>query len=174
MFEGSTTNGMFSTIGTGTAIQFNRRIRLAAKVNVMSATDSGNYVQRLTFGKRGSGASGSDVGDLAVRGFGVKSTGASNAIVLTVHNGTTLTDVTSTFTPTAGGTFDILIDSDGSGNVTLYVNGTQHATTTAGPTGASTGIVPTVWVETVATAAVAAGSNSAFHATNITLDLGTA
>ena len=88
--------------------------------------------------------------------------------------GTTLTDVTSTFTPSLGSNFDILIDSDGSGNVTLYVNGSSVATTSAGPTGSSTGIVPTVWVETVATASVGAGSSSAFHATNMTLDLGTA
>ena len=60
--------------------------------------------------------------------------GGSAALVLTVSNGTTLTEVTSSFTPTLQQVFDWKIYSDGSGNVTLWVNDSQVATSTGGPT----------------------------------------
>jgi len=46
--------------------------------------------------------------------------------------------VTSSFTPTLKQCFDWEIYSDGAGNVTLFVNDSQVATTTAGPTGTQT------------------------------------
>ena len=60
--------------------------------------------------------------------------GGSQALVLTVSNGSTLTEVTSSFTPVANQVFDWKIYSDGAGNVTLWVNETSVATSTAGPT----------------------------------------
>jgi hypothetical protein len=59
-------------------------------------------------------------------------------LVLQVSNGSTTTSVTSSFTPTLRQAFDWTLYSDGSGNVTLYVNDSQVATTTAGPTGTQT------------------------------------
>jgi hypothetical protein len=70
----------------------------------------------------------------AQRGVGFKvAGGGSAALQLVVTNGTTVTTVTSSFTPTLRQVFDWKIYSDGAGNVTLYVNDSQVATTTAGP-----------------------------------------
>jgi hypothetical protein len=59
--------------------------------------------------------------------------GGSVALVLTVSNGTAVTETTSSFTPVLGQVFDWKIYSDGTGNVTLWVNDSQVATSTGGP-----------------------------------------
>ena len=70
----------------------------------------------------------------AQRGVGFKvAGGGSAAMQLVVTNGTTVTSVTSSFTPTLRQVFDWKIYSDGAGNVTLFINDSQVATTTAGP-----------------------------------------
>jgi hypothetical protein len=69
--------------------------------------------------------------------FGASATNTLSALVLDVHNGTTLTSVTSSFTPVLTQGFDVMVYSDGAGNVTLYVNDVQVATTSAGPTTAA-------------------------------------
>jgi len=70
----------------------------------------------------------------AQRGVGFKVAGGGTAALqLVVTNGTAVTTVTSSFTPTLRQVFDWKIYSDGAGNVTLYVNDSQVATTTAGP-----------------------------------------
>ena len=94
-------------------------------------TDS-NTVNRVCFGK----LNGVTLGDLATRGIAIKQV-ASGALILQVHNGTTLTSVTSSLTPVISSSYDILITSDGSGNVTMYSNDSQIATTSAGPSTAS-------------------------------------
>jgi hypothetical protein len=96
-----------------------------------TATDA-NSISRVTFGKNNA------VGDPVINCVGIRMT-ASNAMQLIVHNGTTLTAVTTTssFVPTVPITCDIRIVSDGAGNVQLYINDTLEATTTAGPTGTS-------------------------------------
>jgi hypothetical protein len=78
----------------------------------------------------------------AIRGFGWKlAGGGAAALQLVVSNGTTVTTVSSSFTPTLRVVFDWKIYADGAGNVTLYVNDSQVATTAAGPTGtASSGL----------------------------------
>ena len=96
------------------------------------------------------------VGVLARRGYGWRCTGGAGSRFLTleVHDGTTLTSVTSTYAVSAV-SFDWDLISDGAGTVTLYVNGTQVATTTGGPTG-SVNLTPAVWQEEVATSAASA------------------
>jgi hypothetical protein len=70
----------------------------------------------------------------AQRGVGFKvAGGGAAALQLVVTNGTTVTTVASSFTPTLRQVFDWKIYSDGAGNVTLFVNDSQVATTTAGP-----------------------------------------
>ena len=64
--------------------------------------------------------------------------GGSSVLELQVSNGTTVTTVSSSFTPTLKQCFDWEIYSDGAGNVSLSVNDSQVATTTAGPTGTAT------------------------------------
>ena len=84
------------------------------------------------------GIVGATVGVPTVRSIGFSMTASTptvfNPLVLEVHNGTTLTTVTSSFTPTLNSVFEVICYSDGNGNVTLYVNGASVATTSAGPT----------------------------------------
>ena len=78
-------------------------------------------------------------GNLTVRGISLYKVGGNSTYVqLQVHNGTTLTTVASSFQPASGEAFSWTIYSDGAGNVTLYINGSSVATTSAGPTGNST------------------------------------
>jgi hypothetical protein len=85
------------------------------------------------------GYSVANTGDMTQKGIGIKKVGGVGSfVILTVHNGTTLTDVATTVTVPDGGGIHWVIYSDGTGNVTLYINGTQAATTTAGPTTATT------------------------------------
>jgi hypothetical protein len=109
-------------------INFAKRIWISGRSLTTFPTTAG-YVLRVSFGKQES----SGVGDLAVRGIGWKyTTGASQFVQLMVHNGTTLTTVNSSFTPSTVA-FDWDVVSDGAGNVTLYINGASVATTSAGP-----------------------------------------
>jgi hypothetical protein len=84
------------------------------------------------------GTAGGAVGSPTVRSIGFYQTASAptvfNPLVLEVHNGTTLTTVTSSFTPTLNNTYEVVCYSDGNGNVTLYVNGASVATTSAGAT----------------------------------------
>jgi hypothetical protein len=92
-----------------------------------------NTTARVMVGGRSSLGTGGMVS--TENGFGWKvAGGGSAALVLTVSNGTTLTEVTSSFTPTLQQVFDWKIYSDGAGNVTLWVNDSQVATSTGGPT----------------------------------------
>jgi hypothetical protein len=165
VFAGNTTNGFNATVGNDSTVDFSKRAILSGKAQVRSASDAGNYAQRVQYGKT---QTSTPIGNLGVKGFGIRSTGAGNALALLVHNGTTLTAVSSSFTPTASQAFDFQIHSDGAGNVTLYVNGSSVATSANGPTGGS-GSLPCVSVETEATAAVSAAANSAFLVCNLRL-----
>ena len=96
------------------------------------------------------------VGVLTRRGFGWRATGGSGTryLSLEVHNGTTLTSVTSSYALVDGVAFDWDLISNGSGTVTLYINGTQVATSSAGPTGL-VNLTPVIWQEEIATSAAA-------------------
>jgi hypothetical protein len=88
-------------------------------------------------------------GDLTSRGFGIRIIG-TGAVELQVHNGTTLTNVTSSFTP-SNSTFDCLIDSLGNGTVNLYINDALVATTNSGANATQTGW-PVFYQEILSTA----------------------
>jgi hypothetical protein len=78
-------------------------------------------------------------GDMTQKGIGIKRVGGTgSAIQLIVHNGTSQTAVSTSSTPALAEAVNWTIYSDGTGNVTLYINGSQAATTSAGPTGANT------------------------------------
>jgi hypothetical protein len=129
-------------------------------------TDNGawsdpNVSARFYFGK----AENSANGDPARKCFGWSlpgnATAANRNPVLQVHNGTTLTSVATTFAVVGQQYFDWDIVSLGNGTVTLYINGTQYATTSAGPTGDTSysGSAPVIWQEElVATAVPTLGS----------------
>lgn len=119
-------------------INFGKKIWMSGK-SMCGATFSGtNYIgdantfTRVTLG----GYSSNTTGDMTLMGIGWKKQGGTTPFfTLTVHNGTTLTDVATSVTHSAGKVIDWVIYSDGTGNVTLYIDGNQAATTTAGPTG---------------------------------------
>jgi hypothetical protein len=91
-----------------------------------------NTTSRINLGGRSATASGA----LTQKGIGLfKAGGTGSLIYLTVHNGTTLTSVSSGVTNATGQSFKYVIYSDGTGNVTLYLDGVSVATTSAGPTG---------------------------------------
>ena len=133
--------------GTGSSlINFSRRVSMSFR---FAQFPSSQYsVTRVLLGK----IHGTAVGDLTTRGIGVKyvPTASTFDFYLQVHNGTTLTNVLSS-TQYAGGVADLEVVSDGSGNVTLYLNGASVATSSAGPTG-TTSNSATVFAEIESTA----------------------
>jgi hypothetical protein len=73
-----------------------------------------------------------------VKGIGLKKLGGTASVIeLVVHNGTSQATVATTRAIAVSEVVEWMIYSDGTGNVTLYINGTQEATSSAGPTGAT-------------------------------------
>lgn len=108
-------------------------------------------------------------GDFTAQGVGIRNYGNGN-IFLTVHNGTTLTAVDSGISATGSAVRLILkIVSDGAGNVTLYSNGVQVATTNAGPTTAGGGNAVIIEAQNLATISTTA---MLFVVGNFTADFG--
>jgi hypothetical protein len=114
-----------------------------------------NNTSRITVGKSATGA-----GALAQKGIGwQKAGGLSSNFFLLAHNGTSLTSVDTSVSLTSlgitgGVPFDWSIYSNGSGTVTMFINDTQVATTSSGPTGYSLG--SSVWQEEIDQTASAA------------------
>jgi hypothetical protein len=96
-----------------------------------------NCTARVMVGGRSSaGTGGMQAADPGI-GWRVAG-GGSVALVMTVSNGSSVTETTSSFTPTLGQVFDWKMYSDGTGNVTLWVNDSQVATSTGGPSTSTT------------------------------------
>jgi hypothetical protein len=141
-------------------VDFSKKIWMSGTAMCGATLGGTNYIgdsnthNRVTLG----GYSSDNVsGDMTVKGIGWKKVGGTSPFfTLTVHNGTTLTDVATSVTQTAGKVINWVIYSDGTGNVTLYIDGVQAATTTAGPTGTSNNFQATYreQVEAVATPSV--------------------
>jgi hypothetical protein len=126
-----------------------------------TVTDS-NVTAGWYFGK----GENTGAGDLNRRGFGWEVIGDATTryLTLAVHDGTTLTKVTSSYVVVAGTIFDWDVISDGAGNVTLYVDGSQVATTALGPTGDVnySGTRPVIWQEELRTTAATSAWSFAF------------
>ena len=106
----------------------------ARLVNPNANTFQTQAVARVSLGKQDvSVYAGAPTARGIAVSYGASATSVLSALVLEVHDGTSLTTVTSSFTPTMNLSFDIAVYSDGLGNVTLYANGSQVATTAAGP-----------------------------------------
>jgi hypothetical protein len=119
---------------------FTKRTTIGGRFVKTTTTADANSVFRFLLGKI---TPSTPVGDLSVRGIGFRQV-ANGALELQVHNGTTLYNVTSSFTPTANQAYDVVIVSDGAGNATMYVNGSSVATSANAPTallGANTGVL---------------------------------
>ena len=118
------------------AINWSKVIRIKARAGWQNATTT-NFVYRLKFGQ---GFGDGTKGDLTASGIGFRKSSSKSVIELCVHNGSTLTTVDSSYTVATNSIFDWEIVSNGSGTVTLFVNGSQVATTTAGPTSTNNNI----------------------------------
>jgi hypothetical protein len=126
---------------------------LQARVVIGGGGLPANLKSRYTFGKSVFAAG---VGDLSVKGFGIRIDGTS--VYLQVHDGTTLTEVLSSHT--ISGAFDCIVESLGTGTVNLIINGSQVATTTAGATGSPGVTYPIASLEIESTASSTAGTVS--------------
>ena len=113
------------------AVNFSKRIVWGFRlIRYAFGTTDVNSVCRVVLGKTGA------VGTPTTRSIGIYFTGTS-VLSLMVHDGTTLRFVDTTFTPVHLQGFDAVIISDGTGNVSLFVNGTLAATSANGPVGNS-------------------------------------
>jgi len=124
--------GLFRGTNRGSASWlWNKRFEAQFRLALATSPTDSNAVGRVQFG--GTGATG----DLTVCGVSIKVNGNGN-ISLQVHNGTTLTNVTGTESRPASPNYtDIIITSDGAGNVQLYQDDVLSATTALGPTSVS-------------------------------------
>lgn len=131
-----TIENQFANIGgTLAGIDWSKRITMVGRFALNQTSPTSNNIFRYTLGKLNS----TTFGDLTVRGIGVRCVFGS-ALEIQCHNGTGITNFSTSFTPTFNNTvFEVRVESDGSGNCTCFVNGTQVGTTTGAPTTASTG-----------------------------------
>jgi hypothetical protein len=115
-------------------IDFSKKIWLYGRFGTPASGYLGdaNTILYITLG----GYTALATGAMTSLGIGLsKVGGVSSFINLIVHNGTSQTNVATSKTLTATQITDYVIYSDGAGNVTLFLDGVQAATTSAGPTG---------------------------------------
>lgn len=72
---------------------------------------------------------------LADRAYGWEWDFSSRTMNIIAHDGTTLTTTAVTWNPANGRTYEITATSNGSGTISLYVDGTLLGTSSGGPTG---------------------------------------
>jgi hypothetical protein len=164
VFGGSQVDQSLSMMSKTTlfGINFSKPTWCSGRAYPNSTITDPNVTAGWYFGK----AENTGAGDLARRGFGWEVIGNATTryLTLTVHNGTTLTKVTSSYVVTSGTIFDWDVISDGAGNVTLYVEGVSVATTALGPTGDTnySGTRPVIWQEELRTTALTTSVTFAF------------
>lgn len=136
-------------------IDFSKKIWLYGRFSTDNTGFLGdaNTMSYITLG----GYTGLTTGAMTSLGIGLSKVGSvSSFINLIVHNGTSQTNVATTNAINSKQVVDYVIYSDGAGNVTLFLDGVQAATTSAGPTGitASMGGLYREQVESTISAAV--------------------
>ena len=113
---------------------YSKKIYMTGRAIITGGGGSSAVTARIQLGGKNAFGSGDMLSNL--KGFGWKvAGGGSQAMQLQVSNGTTVTTVTSSFSPVFQQIFDWELYSDGAGNVSLTINDSVVATTTAGPTG---------------------------------------
>jgi hypothetical protein len=122
---------------SSTGINWAKPVAISGRINAQT-----NFQTQCVF-RMNIGAAVSTLGTPSVRSigvfFGASATNTLSALVLEVHDGTTLTSVTTSFTPTFGQLFDVLVYSDGTGNAYCYVNGSLVGSSAAAPSTAASG-----------------------------------
>jgi hypothetical protein len=127
-------NGSYSTSSTSLqTIRWNKPVCISGTFSAVAAQPGeANNEFKIFLGT--SMVNGNDPTSASI---GLFKLGGTTPISVMVHDGTTLTKVASS--SSFGGSTPVryLVYSDGSGNVTLYINGTSVATTALGPTGST-------------------------------------
>ena len=120
---------------TSTGINWTRPVAISARIGAQVAFQT-QCVYRLNIGGSTGTIATPTERSIGVS-FGASATSVLSALVLEVHNGTTLTSVTTSFTPTHNQMFDVLVYSDGAGNAYCYVNGSLVGSSSAAPSTAA-------------------------------------
>jgi hypothetical protein len=110
-------------------LNWSRRVVVAARIVRSSISPSSESIFRVTIGE----VQNSNTGDPAVAAIGIKVVG-SGAMEILAHDGTSLTTFSTSHTPSVNQAFDLILVSDGAGNVEAFVNGSSVGSTTGGPT----------------------------------------
>jgi len=119
----------------GASTDWSKKVVFGGRFVRNTVTPDSNSIFRFGVGRTGTTSADITASDKQVQ---IKVAG-TGAVQLLCANGTNLSTTTSTFTPTNLQCYDVVVISDGAGNVTLYVNGSSVATSTGGPTSTTAG-----------------------------------
>jgi hypothetical protein len=122
--------GPYATLSTGVRSQKNWSKKTTLAFRIMHISSGGT--SRYYYGPVASSWAG---GDLAVKGIGFEI--VANSIFAVCHNGTTKTTSASGVALTNQHLYNIVSESDGTGNVRWWVNGAEQTALTNGPSGVS-------------------------------------
>lgn len=127
--------GQYGTLGgygttNNRSLPWGSRMRVSFVFSLVS--DTNGEIRWYVGGQSNATTSSAAAGALAMRGIGIKI--AAGSLYVETHNGSSLTTSSSFGTLTASVIYHVLLDSDGTGNVACYLNGTLVGTATGGPT----------------------------------------
>jgi hypothetical protein len=98
---------------------------------------------RGIFGRRGGGMPAP--APLAERGYGWEWDFSTRTMRILAHNGTTLTNPSVTWNPIIARNYEIMVTSNGSGTISLYIDSVLMGTTTGGPNDMVGNSAPVWW-----------------------------
>ena len=98
---------------------------------------------RGIFGRRGGGMPAP--APLAERGYGWEWDFSTRTMRILAHNGTTLTNPSVTWNPIISRNYEIMVTSNGSGTISLYIDSVLMGTTTGGPNDMAGNSAPVWW-----------------------------
>jgi lysophospholipase L1-like esterase len=142
---------------------FSRQVRLSARI--LNGGSSANTVFRCLLGKDSS----EGVGALASAGIGFEL--RHQTLWLVGHNGTTSTEYnTGEIITSSSNIVDIIVESDGAGNLEIFKAGVSVGTTTGGPTANTANSHTYIYAEVENNADA---TNASFRVSGVMADLGT-
>lgn len=121
-------------------IDWSKRVTVGFAINPVSVSTNGQFWWRI-------GINASTSGDLAMRGIGIRVNNTS--LVAQCHNGTTLntSGTLKTVTAAVNQSTWVVLQSDGAGNVHVWIDNVLATTLTGGPTDDAGGGTPGISVE---------------------------
>lgn len=122
---------LFGWNGNAANINFDRPIVISARIYTNSSASNAGIKARYYFTNDGGGHTPTATA-LQRKGFGFEYDYSTQVFSIITHNGTsqTVTAITA-YTIIALKAFDIAVYSDGTGNVSLYINGVLYGTATS-------------------------------------------